>query len=477
MPTDCPQRDERMGWTGDAQVFFGTAAFNMDVSAFFNKFLYDLGKEQAALNGWVPVVIPKHDVKQVGACAWGDAATIIPWSLYVRYGDREMLETHYPIMRAWVDAVYAHDEQTGATRLWKGSFHYGDWLALDVEDPVGYRFGGTERTFLATCYYYYSACLVVKAARVLGKHEDAKRYQQLADAVQAAFLKEYLTPSGRLAVTTQTAYVLTLHVGILPEAARAQAAYALRMKLKDSNYHLRTGFIGTAYLCRVRSANGSNDIAYKLLLQEDYPSWLYEVKMGATTLWERWNSILEDGSISSTGMNSLNHYAYGSIVEWIYRDVCGIEPLEDAPGFRHFRLAPKPDRSLGSARAVYRSPAGTIESEWAYADDTLRYRFVIPFGAAASLELPGEYPVELTSGKHSFTRKAPAAELNLDTPISALTQNTKAVQALYGLLPEFQSVMLSSEISSERSLQDLIFEGFIPQDDRLAELLAVWKKL
>ncbi len=478
VPTDCPQRDERMGWTGDAQVFFGTAAFNMDVATFFEKFLYDMGREQAALDGWIPVVIPKHDVHQVGACAWGDAATIIPWNLYVRYGDAALLKAHYPIMKGWVDAIRSHDEQTGATRLWKGSFHYGDWLSLDVEDPVGYRFGGTERTFLATCFYYYSTTLLVKAAKVLGLQDEAQDYQALADAIQKAFLMEYLTPGGRLAETTQTAYVLTLFVGILPELYREQAAYALRLKLKASNYHLRTGFIGTPYLCRVLSATGSNDIAYKLLLQEDFPSWLYEVNMGATTIWERWNSILPDGSISDTGMNSLNHYSYGSIVEWMYRDVCGIQPVEDAPGFRLFLLEPKPDRSLGFARAKFLSPAGMIESEWSYERDTLQYRFCVPYGASAELTLSGETPVMLSAGEYTFTRHVNEHALDLYTPVSQILENRKAYAALAEVFPELPAMMLFPMMAGERSLYDLTAEGFLRKDDkRLMELLAKWKTI
>lgn len=475
VPTDCPQRDERMGWTGDAQVFFGTAAFNMDVAAFFNKFLFDMRQEQKALDGWIPVVVPKHDVHQVGACAWGDAATILPWQLYVRYGDIRQLREHYPLMKDWVNAIRTHDEQTGATRLWKGSFHYGDWLSLDVEDPVGYRFGGTERSFLATCFYFYSTSLLVKAAKVLGFAEEAETYQTLADEIQAAFLREYTTNSGRLAETTQTAYVLSLYVGILPEEYRAQAAYALRLKLKASNYHLRTGFIGTPYLCRVLSATGSNDIAYRLLLQEDFPSWLYEVNMGATTIWERWNSILPDGSISDTGMNSLNHYSYGSIVEWMYRDVCGIQPLEDTPGFRRFVLAPKPDPSLGFARAVFHSPAGRIESDWRYEDKQLHYRFLVPFSTSASLVLPDEEPVELAAGEHRFTRKAIEPALGLKTPISQILQIEHAKQALTTVLPELPAMMLFDMMAGERSLEDLINEGFLLESDpRLAELLKQW---
>ena len=465
VPTDCPQRDERMGWTGDAQVFFGTGAFNMDVCAFFDKFLHDLMKEQAALGGWVPVVVPKHDVKQVGACAWGDAATIIPWNLYVRYGDEDLLRRQYPAMRGWVEAIRGQDEKTGNTRLWRGSFHYGDWLSLDVEDPVGYRFGGTERMYLASCYYLYSTRLLVKAARVLGHDGDAANYERLAGEIQAAILREYLTPGGRLAVTTQTAYVVALFMDILPEAHREKAAYDLRLKLKESNYHLRTGFIGTAYLCRVLSNTGSNSIAYRLLLQEDFPSWLYEVKMGATTIWERWNSILPDGSISDTGMNSLNHYAYGSVVEWLYRDVCGINPLESHPGFRKILLAPKPDRALLSASASFDSPVGRIESGWAIEGSEVRYRFRVPLCATAVLLLPGEPEAELGPGEHAFTRPLPQDALSLDAPISSIVKNPEARAALGEALPELSEMMLFEMMAGERSVNDYVREGFLPEDD------------
>lgn len=481
VPTDCPQRDERMGWTGDAQVFFGTAAFNMDVYAFFSKYCYDLMREQQALGGAVPVVVPKHDVKQTGACAWGDAATIIPWSMYVRYGDRGFLERQYPGMKAWVDYICRHDEKTGGTRLWKGDFHYGDWLALDSEDPIGNRFGGTERTYLASCYYRYSSMLVAKAARVLGYDEEAAHYEKLSDEVRAAIQREYVTGTGRLAVTTQTAYVLALYMDIIQEEYREQTAYSLRLKLKEAGCHLRTGFIGTPYLCRVLSENGSNDIAYRLLLQEDFPSWLYEVNMGATTIWERWNSILPDGSISDTGMNSLNHYSYGSIVEWLYRNSAGLHPLEDYPGFRRFRLAPQPHELLGSLDAEYHSPAGTIKSSWKLLETgELELRFSIPFGSTAELVLPNcdnSGPVELGCGEHSFRyfpQKPMRQVFDLDTPISVIYKNPAVAEAFKKELPDMAEMMLFTMMAGERSVNDFIREGFLkPDDNRAASLCAV----
>lgn len=439
VPTDCPQRDERMGWTGDAQVFFGTAAFNMDVYSFFTKYLRDLWLEQTKHNGAPPVVIPAHCTQRSGSCAWGDAATIIPWNMYVYFGDKDILETQYVSMKAWVDYIKGVDEAHGGKRLWQQDFHFGDWLSLDNDDPVT-RFGGTDPVYLASAFYRYSSMLVAKAARVLGRDDEAKAYQALSDQVRDAIQEEYFTPVGRLAVNTQTAYILALYMDLAPDDKRDSIAFQLRCKLKESNYHLRTGFIGTPYLCRVLSNHGSNDIAYRLLLQEDYPSWLYSINMGATTIWERWNSILPDGSISSTGMNSLNHYAYGSIIEWMYRDVAGIQPLEEGPGFRRFRLAPKPYYLLKNMECRYESPVGTIESNWKITDDgAVEFFFKVPFGAVAELELPHakgteyEGSRELASGEHSFRYQpsVPYREtIDINTPVNTLWKNPEAKNAI-----------------------------------------------
>ncbi|GHV26955.1 alfa-L-rhamnosidase [Clostridia bacterium] len=457
VPTDCPQRDERMGWTGDAQVFFGTGAYNMDVYAFFTKFIKDLMKEQSALGGDVPVVIPKHDVWQTGACAWGDAACIIPWQLYERYGDLTLLREQYTAMRGWVDHLNSLDD---GSRLWKGSFHYGDWLSLDVEDAVGYRFGGTERTYLASCFYRYSSLLVAKAAEALGYADDALRYRKLSDEVCAAIRNEYFTHTGRLAVNTQTAYILALQFDIAPEEWRARTAYTLRMKLIESGGALRTGFIGTPYLCRVLSENGYNDMAYDLLLREEYPGWLYEVNMGATTIWERWNSVLPDGTISDTGMNSLNHYSYGSIVEWMYRNAAGIRPLDGFPGFARFALAPQPDPRLGWVKASYRSASGLIESEWTYnTDHTIAYSFTVPSGTTAELSLPDGTKRTLAPGKHEFhTQVKPREEI--DVPISEILSDKNDADAFAAKHPNLSHMMLFPMLAGDRTLRDLKQEGF-----------------
>ena len=471
IPTDCPQRDERMGWTGDAEMFAGTGSFNYDVYPFFTKYCYDLYQEQKALNGNVPVVIPKHDVAQAGACAWGDAATIIPWTMYVKYGDKAILEQQYESMKAWVDHIHRRDQETGGCHLWQGDFHYGDWLSLDVEDPIGNRFGGTDRTYLASCYYRYSALLASKAARVLGKKDDAEYYEKLSESVREAIIKEYLTPTGRLALTTQTAYLLALFMDIVPDEWREKTAYALKLKLKESNYHLRTGFIGTPFLCRVLSENGNNDIAYRLLLQEDFPGWLYEVKMGATTIWERWNSILPDGSISDTGMNSLNHYAYGSIIEWLYRNAAGIQPMESSPGFRRFRLAPQPSPRLGSLSAEYHSAAGLIKSSWAYLETgELELNCTVPFGTVAEFIMPeinDSKVQELSAGEYHWRfipESAKKPPFNFNTPISEFFKFPVSLKILEEEFPELTNLMLFKMMAGERSLNDFIREGFIKAD-------------
>ena len=389
VPTDCPQRDERMGWTGDAQIFADTASFNCDTYAFYLKFLKDLALEQEKCGGSVPYVVPMSRYELNGACAWGDAAAIIPWVVYVHFGDPYVLKAQYPSMKAWVEYIRGEEERSGGGRLWRTGRHFGDWLALDGKVDGGV-YGSTDPYFLATAYYYYSARLTAKAAGVLAKKEEQERYDTLADEIRQAFYREYYTPSGRLAVDTQTAYAVVTAFGLVPEDFREQVKKAFFDKMKESAFRLNTGFVGTPYLCPALSDHGFTEKAYGLLLNEEYPGWLYEVKMGATTVWERWNSVLPDGSVSGTGMNSLNHYAYGSIASFLYRYAAGINPREDAPGFRKAILSPRPDYRLRYVKGELLTPAGTYRSGWELEEDgTLRLRFTVPFGASAKLVLPG----------------------------------------------------------------------------------------
>jgi len=395
VPTDCPQRDERMGWTGDAQVFAPTACFNMYSPAFYTKYMTDLREEQLRLGGSVPFTVPsirRHDGvfggKFDGSAAWGDAATVIPWTLYVNYGDKELLRSQFQTMKGWVDYIKGIDEASGGRRLWTEGFHFGDWLALDGKDPKS-PFGGTDEYYIASAYYCYSAQLVAKAAEVLGENELAGQYATLAEEIKAAMLNEYFTPSGRIAIATQTAMIVALYMNIVPEHMRERVVQDLQAKLAKDNMHLTTGFVGTPYLCLVLSEHDATEAAYTLLLNDDYPSWLYAVKLGATTIWERWNSVLADGSISDTGMNSLNHYAYGSIAQWMYQHMCGINPVAEAPGYRKILLSPKPSSKLNYAKASFQSPSGLIESGWSLGEDgSLTYRFTVPFNTTAEVVLP-----------------------------------------------------------------------------------------
>ena len=387
VPTDCPQRDERYGWTGDAQIFSGTASFFMDTAAFYSKYGRDLYLEQKKLNGSVPDVVPVCNYPGDASTAWGDAATIIPWNVYVHFGNKVILRRQFESMKAWVDYMKRQDDEDGAKRLWLTGTHYADWLALDGNYPGGV-YGATEPGYIASAYYYYSADIVAKAAAVLGKAEDAVYYRRLAGEIRDAFRKEYFTSTGRLAIDTMTAHVLALYMELAPQEALERVKAGLLRRLKKSFYHLDTGFVGTPYLCRALSDNGMNDLAYHLLLEKGYPGWLDEVLMGATTIWERWNSVLEDGSISGTEMNSLNHYSYGSIVEWMFRCMCGIRPSEEKAGFKSFTLAPAPNYQIAKACAKLNSASGRIESGWEIKDGRLYFRFVIPFDTTAQIVLP-----------------------------------------------------------------------------------------
>ncbi len=431
VPTDCPQRDERMGWTGDAQVFCKTASFNMYTPAFYRKFLFDMKLEQDTLGGNVPHVVPdilgqindikfgKDDTehqKPHGSCAWADASTIIPWTLYNMYGDKTMLMEQYGNMKAWVDHVRKVDkEKCGNSYLWMDGFHFADWLALD-----NYRkkesYGATDPYFVASAYYYYSVSLTAKAAAVLGKTNDEKRYTNLATKIKKAFIREFYTSTGRLAQQTQTALVLVLWLGLIPDGFRKRQIDALLKNLKDEKDHLTTGFVGTPILNPVLTEIGHPELAYTLLLNEEYPGWLYEVNMGATTIWERWNSVLPNGKISDTGMNSLNHYAYGSIVEWIYRYMGGLEPLEDAPGFEKFKIRPYTDERIDSCKVEFESPKGTIISSWKKEKSWYHFTVKVPFDTEAEFELTKDASsVKLNKEKLEPMKKGEALTLTKGT--------------------------------------------------------------
>jgi len=387
VPTDCPQRDERLGWTGDAQVFAPTAAFNMDVSGFFAKWLGDVAADQLP-NGAVPFVVPNVLAKMgpgaAGSTGWADVATIAPWTMFRAYGDTSFLVRQYPSMRAWVEYGRA---QAGETYIWSKGFHFGDWLAFATTDP-DYPGATTEKDLIATAYLAHSADIVSRAAEVLGKREDAARYRALFENVRAAFQHEFLTQSGRITSSTQTAYVMALDFDLVPDSLRAKAAGHLADDVKRMG-HLTTGFLGTPALTRMLSDNGYLKEAYGLLLREEYPSWLYEVKQGATTVWERWDGLRPDSSFQDAGMNSLNHYAYGAVGDWLYRTVAGLNDDPAEPGYRHVIVRPRPGPGFNFAKATLMTPYGVASSGWRIENGRLTVTVRVPPNAHATVVLPG----------------------------------------------------------------------------------------
>ncbi|MFL5808227.1 MAG: family 78 glycoside hydrolase catalytic domain [Flavisolibacter sp.] len=383
VPTDCPQRDERLGWTGDAQVFSRTAAYNMNVNNFFAKWLKDVAADQMQ-NGSIPWVIPNVLGANGGSTGWADVATIIPWNMYQLYGDRRILENQYNSMKSWVEFMRSNSTND----LWNKGFHFGDWLFYRPFDDNSGTAAVTDKYLIAQSFYAYSTQLLINAAKVLGRNDDVENYSALLKKIKDAYLKEYTTPNGRLVSGTQTAYVLALNFDLLPEAMRAPTAERLVDNIKSYGMQLTTGFLGTPYLCHVLSRFGYDSIAYKLLLRETYPSWLYPVKMGATTIWERWDGIKPDGSFEVPSMNSFNHYAYGSIGDWMYRVIAGINPDAESPGYKKMILKPRPGGGITTTTASLETYYGKIVSDWKLENGTFNWNVEIPPNTTATIYIP-----------------------------------------------------------------------------------------
>jgi alpha-L-rhamnosidase len=388
IPTDCPQRDERLGWTGDAQVFSRTASFNMGVNNFFDKWLKDVAADQNP-DGGIPYVVPNvlgpHAASSAG---WADVATIIPWNMYLAYGDTAVLKNQYASMKAWVNYMRDHSKND----LWNTGFHFGDWLFYRPDDDNDGRSAITDKYLIAQCFYAHSTQLLINTAKVLGHTEDATAYSELLNKIKAAYLKEYVTASGRLVSGTQTAYVLALQFDMLPESLRDQAVDRLLANIRSYNNHLTTGFLGTPYLCAVLTRFGHADVAYKLLLQETYPSWLYPVKMGATTIWERWDGEKPDSTFETPGMNSFNHYAYGAIGDFMYRDIAGIDTYEDSPGYKKIRIKPYPGGNFSFVNASLRTYYGLVSADWKINGNEFALDVEIPANTRAVIYLPTSDP-------------------------------------------------------------------------------------
>ncbi len=414
VPTDCPQRDERLGWTGDAQVFCRTAALNFDVRRFFEKWLGDMRIEQGedgSVRGTVPETYKFGGASRISA-AWGDCAVIAPWQLYDVYGEEKFLRDNFEMMKKWADYIHGAGPEE---HLWLGGFHYGDWLAMDLNvDEVE---GATNPDLIGSAFYVNALDLVIDAGVVLG--EDVERYTELRGKAWQRF-REYFMENGlpkkSVCLTpnaanydnaqlregmTQTAIVLILRFGLYTPEEREGLVTKLCRLIELCDGRMTTGFVGTPYILHVLSDNGKTEEAYKLLFNEGTPSWLYSVNHGATTMWEHWNGIKEDGTFWNVGMNSYNHYAYGAVADWIYANVAGIK--NTAPGFETIRFEPKPDRRLGFVNCSLETVRGHVESNWYYKGDKVYFEFAVPAGVKAGVVLPDGRVEKIGEGIYHFT--------------------------------------------------------------------------
>lgn len=445
IPTDCPQRDERLGWTGDLQVFAPTASFLYDSAGFLTSWLRDLALEQERHDGVVPLVIPAALPSFAGGgpvAAWGDAATVVPSVLYDRFGDRAVLSVQYPSMRAWVEAVH---RDAGDSGLWAGRMQLGDWLdpAAPPDKPGKAK---VDADIVATACFARSLRLVADAAALLGHAADAELYRGLAERSRRAFVSEYVTPAGRMMSDAPTAYALALTFDLVedPETRRALAD-RLAALVREGGYRIGTGFVGTPLVADALSDGGHLAAAERLLLQTECPSWLYPVTMGATTVWERWDSLLPDGSVNPGEMTSFNHYALGAVADWLHRTVAGLAPA--APGYRRLRIAPRPLASLDHASARHETPYGEAAVEWRRDGDAVRITAVVPPNTTADVDLPGipadgtTLPTTVGSGTHHWTVVTPAAPPapplpGLEASLAAVLDDPRAYTALLDTLAE-----------------------------------------
>jgi len=412
VPTDCPQRDERLGWTGDIQVFAPTASFLFDSAGFLSSWLADLAAEQRP-DGSVPLVVPDVIESPLpAAAAWGDAATLVPWFLYQRTGDVGLLARQLPSMRAWVDYIAG---LAGADRLWTGGFQLGDWLDPTAPHDAPFE-AQADPDVVATAYLARSAEVVGLAAAVVGDADVAEKYARLAGEVREAFAKEFVTPAGRVLSDAPTVYALALELALLTtDDQRHHAGDRLADLVRSSGFRISTGFVGTPLIMDALTDSGHLDVAYRLMLQTGCPSWLYAVTMGATTVWERWDAMLPDGSINPGQMTSFNHYALGAVADWLHRTFAGLSPA--APGYRELLVRPAPARALTSASARHRTPYGDAEVSWQRSQGQLRLRVLVPVGATASVHIPGRSePVRVGHGTHTWQTADPAA---VDHPLAA----------------------------------------------------------
>lgn len=392
IPTDCPQRDERFGWTGDAQVFCKTASYNFDVYEFFRKWCGDLRSAQNE-DGSIPNFVPCRSDESGGSAAWADCCVIIPWQMYRTYGKKQILRENIAMMQKWIDCMARFAEKNDVGKEFKKSrskylhnnhWHFGDWLSLDLGDQEATA-GATDKDLIATAFFAYSTSLYIKACRVLGK--ECESYEELYGNIKKAFREEYIKPDGTMTSDTQTAYVLALYFDLTPD--RKTAAERLVSLLKEKG-HLTTGFVGTPYLLHVLSDIGENKLAFDLLLRTEYPSWGYTVVSGGTTMWERWNGKWPDGHFATPDMNSFNHYAYGAVGDWMFEKAAGIGQDDNSAGFESIVFAPVTDKRVSHVSSSFDSVRGKIASEITVSESSTEYVFIVPQNVSAKAVIDGK---------------------------------------------------------------------------------------
>ncbi len=473
VPTDCPQRDERLGWTGDLQVFSPTATFLYDVSGFLQSWLKDLAIEQQKEGGAVPQVVPHVLERTMAGAAWGDAATVVPWVIYQRFGDIGILADQFESMCAWVDHIAS---VTDENHLWDKGFQFGDWLdpTAPPDQPGKAR---TDKAIVGTAYFARSAQLTAQVAEVLGHADEQQHYASLAADVRAAFAREYVTPNGRLMNDAETAYALAIVFDLLPTAEQRQhAGDRLAELVRGSGYLIRTGFVGTPLICDALCSTGHYEIAYRLLLQQECPSWLYPVTMGATTIWERWDSMLPDGSINSGQMTSFNHYALGAVADWMHRTIGGLAPAE--PGYRGLQIRPRPGGSITMANTKHLTPYGLAECQWQIESGEFNLQVVIPPNTTALVTLPGsdQPAIEVGSGswQWSLPYQDPEARgpYTMDDLIGDILYNKEGREAVLGVLDGINAPpFLRANLLNERNNTLLEMFQMLPNSETAVQMM------
>ncbi|MFI5610195.1 family 78 glycoside hydrolase catalytic domain [Amycolatopsis sp. NPDC051903] len=480
IPTDCPQRDERLGWTGDIQVFAPTATFLYDCDAFLRSWLEDVFLEQKAANGVVPMVVPAVIPQVPGqlepVAAWGDAITVVPAVLNERFGDRDALSAAFEAMKDWVDTV---TDRTGGSPLWETGVQFGDWLDPDAPPDQPGR-AKTDPGLVATAYYYRSADLTANAAAALARDDDARHYRDLAASIGEAFRSTYVTAAGRMMSDAPTAYALAIVFGLVEGESKAALGERLRHLVRAYGYHIATGFVGTPIICDALTSTGHVDAASRLLAQTECPSWLYPVTMGATTIWERWDSMLEDGSINPGQMTSFNHYALGAVADWLHRVVAGLAPLE--AGYRRIRVAPTPIDVLDDASAWHETPYGRASSGWRREGELVRFAVDVPANTRALVRLPSGAEHEVGSGTHTWTEPHPRprrarSELGLDSDLATIVDDVEAYQAVLAAISGIDPVRAvafrrATRWTPGRSLRDPLSHTPLDVVDAIEKALA-----